>query len=46
LLGGGIVDAEPESWRCNASGGLQMSITATEADMRQVWQIVSAIRKE
>ena len=45
-LGGDIVDAEPESWRCSASGGLQMSITATEPDMRQVWQIVSAIRKE
>jgi hypothetical protein len=43
-LGGGIVDAEPESWRCNASGGLQMSITATQPDMKQVWEIVSGIR--
>jgi hypothetical protein len=45
-LGGGIVDAEPESWRCNASGGLKMSITATQPDMKQVWEIVSGIRKE
>lgn len=45
LSSGGIVETEPESWRCRAPGGLEVSVTATRGDMDQVWGILSAIRR-
>lgn len=46
LNSGGINDVDATSWRCKGSGGLEMSITATEPDMLQIWGIISGIRKE
>jgi hypothetical protein len=41
----GIPDIDPEGWTCRSDGGLEMTIVATEPDMKQVWQIVSGIRQ-
>ena len=42
----GTYDLEPISWRCAASGGLDISFTASEPDMKQIWEIISGIRKK
>jgi hypothetical protein len=38
-------DSEPISWHCLASSGLDISITTTEPDLKQTWEIISSIRK-
>jgi hypothetical protein len=42
----GIYDIEPISWHCRSTGGLDLGIGATDPDMKQVWEIVSRIRKK
>jgi hypothetical protein len=46
LDSGGIPDIEPVAWNCRLPGGLEMTILATDPDMKQVWEIVSGIRKK
>lgn len=41
-----IVDLELESWNCKAPGGLELAITATEPDMKQVWGVLSGIHND
>jgi hypothetical protein len=41
-----IYDIEPVNWNCKLPGGLQMIVGSTEPDMKQVWDIVSGIRKK
>ncbi len=42
---GGIPDLEPVGWHCKSTGGLEVVILATDPDMKQVWDIVSGIRR-
>jgi len=46
LGSGGGHDVEPISSHCVGSNGLNISITATKADMQQVREILSGIRKK
>jgi hypothetical protein len=46
LGSGGEHDIVPISSHCVGSNGLNISITATKADMRQVREILSGIRKK
>ena len=39
-------ESDPNTWECWSSGWLQMRIMATDADMGEVWKIVSGIRKK
>jgi hypothetical protein len=43
---GGIPDFEPVGWNCRSDGGLGLTILATDPDMKQVWDIVSGIRRK
>jgi hypothetical protein len=42
----GTYDVEPVHWNCKSLGGLQMIVGSTEPDMKQVWEIVSGVRKK
>jgi hypothetical protein len=42
----GIYDNEPARWSCKSSVGLQMTLTSTDSDAEQVWEILSGIRKK
>ena len=46
LYGGGFIDMDPETWACQAPSGLQMQIVATPPDMKQIWEILSGIRRQ
>jgi hypothetical protein len=46
LGSGGILDKDPTSWRCNASGGLAITLLSPDPDIEQAWQILSGIRKK
>jgi hypothetical protein len=39
-------ESDPNTWDCWSSGWLEMQIMATDADMDDVWKIVSQIRKQ
>ncbi len=39
-------ESDPNTWDCWSSGWLEMQIMATDADMDDVWKIVSHIRKK
>jgi hypothetical protein len=39
-------ESDPNAWDCWSSGWLEVSIMATDADMDDVWKIVSQIRKK
>jgi hypothetical protein len=39
-------ESDPNAWQCWSSGWLEMGIMATDADMGEVWKIVSGIRKK
>ncbi len=36
---------DPNAWTCHSSGRLLLNIAGTDADMPQIWEIVSHIRK-
>ncbi|MFZ0320178.1 MAG: hypothetical protein WAL56_13730 [Candidatus Sulfotelmatobacter sp.] len=42
----GVYDIEPLSWICRSPGGLEIMWSASEPDAKQVWEIVSGIRKK
>jgi hypothetical protein len=46
LDSGGIPDIEPVAWNCRLPGGLEVRTVATDPDMKQVWEIVSGIRRK
>jgi hypothetical protein len=46
LSSGGVNDEDLTSWRCKGSGGLEMSVTATQPDLPDVWTILCGIRKK
>lgn len=39
-------ESDPNTWECQSSGWLELQIIATDADMDDVWKIVSHIRKK
>jgi len=39
-------ESDPTAWECWSSGWLEMQIMATDADMNDVWKIVSGVRKK
>lgn len=39
-------ESDPNAWECWSSGWLEVQIMATDADMPDVWKIVSHIRKK
>jgi hypothetical protein len=39
-------ESDPNAWDCWSSGWLEMQIMATDADMADIWKIVSGIRKK
>ena len=39
-------ESDPAVWTCQSAGRLFLLITATDADMHQVWDIVAHIRKK
>ena len=41
-----ILENDPNTWECWSSGRLEMHIMATDADMDDIWKIVSGIRKQ
>ncbi len=41
-----MYDVDPQRWHCKSSSGLQITVGSTNADMGQVWEIVSGIRKK
>jgi hypothetical protein len=41
-----LFESDPNAWECQSSGWLEVRIAATEADMPDVWKIVSHIRKK
>jgi len=42
----GAYDVEPAHWNCRSPGGLQVIVGSTEPDMKQVWEILSGVRKK
>lgn len=40
-----IFENDPRNWDCLSPGRLMLHITATDADMPQIWEMVSHIRK-
>jgi hypothetical protein len=38
-------EKEPNIWNCQSSGRLYLQLSGTDADMPQIWEIVSHIRK-
>ncbi len=41
-----IFDAAPISWQCKSTVGLDLVVIGTDSDIKQVWEIVSGIRKK
>jgi len=39
-------ESDPNHWSCWSSGRLELNITATDAHMPQVWDVVSQIRRK
>ena len=46
LDSGRIPDFEPTGWHCKLPEGLEVLIVATDPDLKQVWDIVSGIRRK
>lgn len=42
----GMYDVDPLRWHCKSSTGLWITVGSTDADLGQVWEIVSGIRKK
>lgn len=41
----GLYDIDPVTWYCKSVGGLDMTLTATEVDLKEAWDIISHIER-
>jgi len=42
----GLYDIDPVTWYCKSFGGLDLTLTATEVDLKQAWDIVSHVQRK
>ncbi len=43
---GGAYKVNPTSWHCKATGGLDIRLIGSQADLHQAWDLVAHIRKK
>jgi hypothetical protein len=43
---GGAYEVNPTGWHCKATSGLEISLSASVADLPQTWDVVTHIRKK
>lgn len=42
----GLYDIDPVTWYCKSLGGLDMTLTATDVDLKEAWEIISQIQRK
>ena len=42
----GLYDIDPVTWYCKSLGGLDMTLSATEVDLKESWEIISHIQRK